>query len=186
MRARAAFALVAVLAGCSFPDVTLQSTDAAAPVDGSAPVDAALDAQPPPDDGYSLEGAADVIESTGDGEAGGKCDQDHDTYLAESTCGADDCDDTDPRANPGVTTYLTDMPTTTNPLPGDWNCNHILELQYPINFSCSTVTTNCNTAQGFSDAPGCGSTGTFVTCTQPLLGGCTTNTTSNTVAQGCK
>ncbi len=201
MRARGALLFLvhlAALAGCTFPDVTFEPSDATSPTDANVGSDATREAgndatndgtsDAPPVDAYSPADAsdvADVVENTGDGEAGVDCDQDHDTYASALTCGGNDCDDTDPRANPGVTTYQTYTPTTTNPLPGDWNCNHILETEYPENFSCAGAS-NCSSASGFSDAPGCGATGTFITCMQTLLSGCQTSTTSNSVAQGCK
>jgi hypothetical protein len=53
---------------------------------------------------------------------------------------------------------------------GDWNCNHIVEKQLPINVDCPTSILHCDTASGFTGDPGCGTYGTFVQCMTMNLG----------------
>jgi hypothetical protein len=112
-------------------------------------------------------------------------DQDHDNAKG-GVCGGTDCDDDDPRAylnEPDFETY-----TPTKVTNGDWNCDGIVETQFPPNFTCGgLLKSNCTGNAGFTDAPACGATSTsFITCKLNLAGVlCVTDTTSSNV-QGCK
>jgi hypothetical protein len=176
IRTRAITVLFAALVpcACTFPDVTI-AMDADVPVDG----------HPPERDG-SLE-ADGVASDTRVGDApADPCDMDRDGYKAEGiACGGNDCDDHDSRANPGVMTFLTYKPTTTNPVPGDWNCDGKVETEWTTDFSCVALGASCASQQGFSDDPSCGDTGTLLQCqagSLPLT--CQTGSQTSTL-QGC-
>ena len=143
---RAFVALGLMVVSCTFPDVSY-SGDATAPVDASAEasVDAGEDTAPPVDAG---------------GDTFDPCDQDKDGYKSIA-CDGGDCNDNDPRVNPGVTQFIPDVPDA---YPwGDWNCDKNTEYQYPT-ITCG-LGVACNTLQGFpSPGPGCGFSAEFVDC----------------------
>jgi hypothetical protein len=91
---------------------------------------------------------------------------DQDGYIAKNqSCGGDDCDDLDKRTNPGVMTWVTDVPPATQPLRGDWNCDGRVDKQYATNLTCSgNGLIGCAGGSGFLSDPGCGGTGPFGTC----------------------
>jgi hypothetical protein len=98
------------------------------------------------------------------------CDQDQDGFKDDSgACGGNDCDDHDPRANPGVTDFRTDPPTPVT--KGDWNCNGRLEKQYNTYVSCPTLQLggSCDAVNGFMDDPPCGTSSMFVQCASALV-----------------
>jgi hypothetical protein len=115
------------------------------------------------------------------------CDYDHDGYLAGadvSTCGGNDCDDTDAHANPGVVSFQYWLPL--GKMNGDWNCNGKVDKQYQTKINCSSlVNVQCNTIQGFTDDPGCSMLGNFVQCTSTLIGVNCMDGPGQPVRQGC-
>jgi hypothetical protein len=204
--------VVGLFAACGFPQVSYDTGDGGGgnPGDGSSHTDGGSG------DDTTVEGAAGEGGGEGGGETGPGtdgsssggdsttsdgssdapyvfeaavdapvCDQDEDTYdLKGSTCGGLDCDDTDKHANPGVTTFQTYAPHP--PSNGDWNCDGIVETQFPTSFNCGLLgSSSCAGKSGFTDAPGCGATSTkFITCKVSTGLLCVTDTTgSNT--QGC-
>jgi hypothetical protein len=168
-------ALVLAAGGaCSFPDVTFATDDGGLPeaaMEDAPPAvgtdaegaDASADGAPsdaqakwdgvgPPNDGGS--DGSDV----GDAADAGPCDQDRDGFLAKNpTCGGDDCDDNDPHRNPGVKSYVDTVTTD-----GDWNCDGTVEKESRPNVECSPLA--CLFVAGMTTDPGCGQTGTFITC----------------------
>ncbi|HSQ67931.1 MAG TPA: hypothetical protein VLM85_32195 [Polyangiaceae bacterium] len=136
---------------CSFPVVTYAPDDATSGADAA---DAAADAA---------------------GDSPDPCDKDGDGYKALS-CGGNDCNDDDPRVNPGAG-FRTDVPDS-GPIPGDWNCDGTVELQY-VTVTCGA--TSCN-AQGFDAPTSCGTTGQFVVCTGVLCPA----VDAGTRTQGCR
>ncbi len=203
-----AAAAVLVVAACTFPEVTYSSL--APPVDASssdgssggveapmgseggdedsrtdATVDVttreasgAGDAPPPPADAHDEF----VFEASADAPA---CDQDQDGYAAiAGMCGGGDCDDMDPRAYPGEPNYLTALPRATT-MFGDWNCNHVVEKQFPINVTCNALAIGCSSMSGFTGDPDCGTAGTFVQCVATNWGLCGMGP-SSTQVQACK
>ena len=162
MRRLAIFAALLV-SSCTFPDVQFS--------DASVPVDSGSDVVVTNDGGDS--GAGDAGDDAFD-----PCDQDHDGYKAEGgACGGNDCNDHDPRANPGQTQFITDEPDAA-PF-GDWNCDGTVEPQYPL-VSCGLNT--CG-AQSFAVNTGCGITNPFVTCNNGALCGAAD---AGTRTQGCR
>jgi hypothetical protein len=156
MRVLVAIALGGMVASCTFPDVTFG--------DASVAADAAPEAQG----------------SDAGGEAGDPCDEDHDGYKAEgAACGGNDCNDHDPRANPGQTQFITDVPDAA---PwGDWNCDTKLEKLFATPVAC-TAGLACNTAEGFLNTDqGCGITADYVKCA-----GLCSLTDAGTRTQGCR
>ena len=161
--------VLAVGGACSFPDVMFATGDGGlleATTDGGPPV-VGTDSGPARITDASAEGAPgdaqakrDAAVPPQDGGGAGPCDQDNDGFLAKNpTCGGNDCDDNDPHRNPGVTAYV-DTPTA----DGDWNCNGIVEKESPPNVACGPLTLTCPFAAGMTADPGCGQTGTYVTC----------------------
>jgi hypothetical protein len=191
--------VAAALASCGFPDVTYSTAPAS---DGSSPtIDASTDVSSsggneagdaPSDAPANADGAGDANDAAGEDAPDGApdaatCDEDHDTYQAQGAiCGGLDCDDHDPRANPGVMSFQTYAPQA--PTNGDWNCDGVVEKQYSTNVSCNMLMLGpaCVTFTGFTGDPACGSSGAFVQCTASTLGlTCTDGPTSMQV-QGCK
>jgi hypothetical protein len=208
MRRRLPAVVVALLVGaCTFPDVAYDAGEMpieASPVETSVPDDAPTTSEsgmtseagdvasgrdgttdgpaqetstfdaPPPDDVYVFEAAADAP----------ACDQDQDMALAlGGACGGQDCDDEDPRAHPGQG-YLTALPRATT-MYGDWNCNHVIEKQFPTNVNCGASITNCDATSGFMDDPACGTAGMFVQCMTMNVIFCVVGSSSMQL-QGCK
>ena len=155
---RALVPLSLMLASCTFPSVTFD--------DASVPVDSG-------DDATVVEGGPDAPPGDGGADAD-PCDKDNDGYKATS-CGGNDCNDDDPRVNPGVTQFVTDVP---NAFPwGDWNCDGNVEAQYPT----VTCAATCQTTEGFLATEGCGSSGEYVTCA-----GLCVKSDAGTRTQGCR
>lgn len=151
MRALVAIALGGMLVSCTFPSVTFG--------DASTSADAASEAQ-------------------GGGDGGDPCDEDNDGYKAQGACGGNDCNDHDPRANPGQTQFITDVPDAA---PwGDWNCDNTVDYQYKTPVAC-TAGLACNTAEGFTTSEGCGISGPYVTCS-----GLCALADAGTRTQGCR
>lgn len=141
MRRLGGVAVAMMLASCTFPDVTFG--------DASAPIDATTEAASDGGDGGTDDG--------GDA-APDPCDRDHDGYKSPS-CGGNDCNDDDPRVNPGVTSFVYDVPDAA-PF-GDWNCDGQVVKTYPN--VISLCTTSCG-AQGFEAVVDCGMSATLVQC----------------------
>ncbi len=139
MRAAAGLtALAAMLASCTFPDVTF--------LDASTP-DSSVDAP--------------VLGDGAGGDAG--CDEDQDGYLSQA-CGGDDCNDHDARVHPNAADggFVFDVPSG---FPnGDWNCDGVVEKEWPF-VACGL--TSCQ-AQSFAVDTACGATAQFVSCTGTL------------------
>jgi len=158
--------------------------DATTPVDSMSPVDATeTHYAAAADDKATVDDP--VVEATMDAPT---CDFDHDGYLAGadvSTCGGNDCDDTDAHANPGVGSFQYWFPL--GKMNGDWNCNGKVEKQYPANINCSSLlNVQCDTIQGFTgDDPGCSMLGIFVQCTSALVGLNCMDGPAQHVRQGC-
>lgn len=153
MRARLVL-LAAIVASCTFPKVTYD------------------DAQAPLESGAEAAGG-----DAGDG--GDPCDEDNDGYKS-TACGGGDCNDHDPRVNPGAG-FVTDVPDA---FPwGDWNCDHdgaAPEYQYP-SMTCTLGVVACNAPQGFDSTQGCGTSGPYVNCT-----GLCNKTDAGVRTQGCR
>ena len=138
--------MILACAACTFPDVTYGSKDSSLPDDA-----ADTDSYVPPIDAAAYDGPTSLYDGPLDPNEA-SCDRDKDGYLAaKAGCDAGspdavDCDDLDSRAHPGAD-FLTDLPTMK--LLGDWNCNGIIEPQYP---SVSCGLTSCS-AQGFYRCP---------------------------------
>jgi hypothetical protein len=156
MRALIFAPLLLLVSSCTFPDV--QFGDASLPVDSGSDVVVANDAST--DDG---------------GDASDPCDMDHDGYKAMGSCGGNDCNDNDPRANPGVTQPVYAQPDAA-PF-GDWNCDGTVVFVYPFT-ACGL---NACNVQTFATSTGCGITNPFVTCTGALCAAADAGTRT----QGC-
>ncbi|MDB4942132.1 MAG: hypothetical protein JWP97_1666 [Labilithrix sp.] len=158
-----------VFVACSFPDVAFApggegGTDGAAQDgfvgdggsggDGSADLDAV-----PPIDGTS--------EKPDTGPCVDPCDCDKDGHKSrEAGCGGDDCDDTDPRANPDQN-FRKDLATKTT--MGDWNCDGKTErVITSVNVTCSAACPSGR--EGLAADIPCGTFGEYITC-QSALGG---------------
>ena len=140
---RVLVASMLVVSSCTFPDVQFG--------DASAPIDTGTDAV--------------VVDDAGDAapDAEDPCDLDHDGYKAEGgACGGNDCNDHNPKQNPGVKQPVYDEPDAA-PF-GDWNCDGKVDYDYPF-VACGVNT--CN-AQTFATSTGCGITNPFVTCAAPV------------------
>lgn len=183
----AAGATASIVIACSFPDVTFApGSEAGGGGDGNAEAaaldggggDAPLDA--PVADAEQRTDATQRVD-----EAGCKnpCDCDEDKFVNKSCleAGADpktaDCDDFDPLRYPTKTAFTTEVPPADN--GGDWNCDTIVEPQYPTGLSC---TTSCG-AEGFTSKPTCGQSADYFRCTGIGLCGATK---IDTRKQGCR
>lgn len=139
--------------------------DAEPEAEAAAP-DAAPDADAGPTDAASSDGSDIISDAAPDApppeDAGPDCDVDGDGYAAEGSCGGSDCDDSDPRRNPGVTAPQSHDGGATG---GDWNCNGVVERLYNYNVSCAGLALGeCTNVEGFTTSPRCGQSGTYVTC----------------------
>ncbi len=152
---RAAMLAPLLVVSCTFPDVEFG--------DASVP----------------LESGSDVVDADdAAAEASDPCDMDHDGYKAEGgACGGNDCNDNDPRAHPGVTQPVYDVPDAA-PF-GDWNCDGVVVPVYPF-YTCG-LAQSCN-AQTFTTNTGCGISNPFVTCTAALT---CAGVDAGTRTQGC-
>lgn len=182
---RAGVALAALVVGCSFPDPSFEvarddvSTDAAEETTVEVgPEDAADTAE-----ADTLEDVVDVAEV--DTRVDDPCDVDRDGYRAKGgSCGGNDCDDGDPRANPGVASFVT-FDATGKSHGGDWNCNGTIERQLPINVSCGLLGgATCSATKGFTGSPVCGTSGKYVQCV--TSGALCVEGTTKTEIQGCR
>ncbi len=104
-----------------------------------------------------------------------------------------DCGDGDARANPTATAF------STTPILGggngrptwDFNCNGVVELQYPVAQNCNTIGQGggCLGSPGSSEywlgsVPACGAQGSWVSVCVAAGGGCFAQTISR--MQGCR
>ncbi len=177
-------AIVLSAPGC-FPDVRIAPDDTGR---DSQTAEAAPTETDPGDAGE--DGAAETAPADGEGDGDGAfdpCDKDGDGHrMVGGVCGGDDCDDDDPHAHPGVKEFQTYAATPTT--KGDWNCDRIVEKQFPAGFNCSVLTTGaCTSTRGFADDPACGSVSpSFVTC-KPGVGGIGCEEAKReAVTQGCR
>lgn len=200
--ATAVSSVMGIAVSCSFPEPTIVDDP-----DGSSESGTEDTGQDVVEDGGG--GQPDVIEldaplpfdATSDkpavDAADGCCDCDDDGYLAKDAaphCAdagkpSGDCDDLDPRANPGAG-FVTDLPT--NDTKGDWNCDGTYSLQYQLKLDCSNssslIVDNCSAINGFqAELVGCGvQSPTWVSCKAPFLAGPCGTGSSEIRTQGCK
>lgn len=161
------------LDGSTDPDA--EPDDDAGP-DGSDELDAA-----PPDDADTPDPDAGDPDS-GDPDASAPdasdtcvigadpCDEDCDGVLATS-CGGDDCCDTDPDVFPGQTAFF----ETANACGDfDYDCNGSEDKRSGAGSACERKAFSCEEKQGFvAFIPDCGDRGAWVSCTGwTALGGC--------------
>lgn len=173
----AACGATALVVACGFPDVGFSdgSSGEGGPQggrDGSTPDALATDARfdAPVTDADERTDATQRVD-----EAGCKnpCDCDEDTFVNKSCleAGADpklaDCDDFDPLRYPTKEAFTKEVPPPDN--GGDWNCDTVVEKQYPAGLNC---TTSCG-AEGFTSTPTCGQLADYFKCTGIGLCGAT-------------
>jgi hypothetical protein len=155
---------------------------------GNAPLldGASADGADPAGDAATRSDASALVDAAGCPT----CDCDNDTYNragcvdAGVDAGRIDCDDLDPLRFPGQG-YVEAVPSLAN--GGDWNCDTQVDRLFAHDVSCGTFAgAACSSAQGFTTNPGCGISGTYVTC-QAGLGGLGCNVaTSQSRVQKCK
>ncbi len=102
------------------------------------------------------------------------CDKDKDGYKAMGAgCGGTDCDDTDEKAHPGAGF----QPFTSAKVGGDWNCDGVVELEFPkFGLACKgsgTCSSRANMFESPSEVP-CGSSANYVTLCVESEGICST------------
>lgn len=171
------FALLAplLLTACAFPEITFEADAALARADATA-LDDGVDVTNVADvtdeaDVADASEASDVTTAT-DGQADGDaldCDRDHDGHRAQGgACGGDDCDDRDPNVHPGQG-FVTFAPAATNPLPGDFDCDGVVQKKFTTGVGCGLLGGACTSVHGFTDDPPCGSSSNnYVTCADAL------------------
>ena len=138
----AVLAPLVLVASCTFPDV--QFGDASTPIDSGSDVVVTNDA--------------------GNDAPFNVCDKDKDGYIDKyDGCGGNDCNDNDPRANPGVKSYVYDEPDG-EPY-GDWNCDGTAQPEYSV-VTCGATT--CG-SKGYTTSTGCGITNLLVVCSPSPL-----------------
>lgn len=144
---------------CSFPSVTYTNDAVDATTDvGDVDAEADVVEEPPPPD--FPDAALDALNP---------CDIDNDGYRAigcegdggDGGDGGSDCNDHDKRVNPGVTAFLSDVPS--GPPSGDWNCRNGVEYQYPT-INCGGFLAVACKGEGYVKNPGCGVSGSYVMC----------------------
>jgi len=197
-----AFAVFAIGAACTFPEVSFAPPGGAETggSDGSTPdgaVDADFDATVLVDgsdpDALIVRDAGAKIDAAACAPTDCDCDGDgfKDTLKANCEGGLDDCDDKDGRSRPNQG-YLLDKPEPPN--FGNWNCTMGVEKLYPDAFSCSSLAPGkaCNEGAGLEDQPECGGFGTLLKCkTVPvpplnLTNQCVVGTRTPNTQQACK
>lgn len=172
-----ALVLAALLAGCSFPSPEFETTSTDASVDSKPALDSATDTAVVQDSTSSPDTGA-------VGDTSDPCDKDRDGYKAQGgTCGGNDCDDDDPRANPGVSDFVT-YDATGKTHAGDWNCDGTTKRQFNVNQNCGVLGgKTCAEIKGFTGSPTCGTSGTYIECA--ISGALCVQVTSTTRIQGC-
>jgi len=156
----------AIGAACTFPDPDFLPPGATA--DGGGASDGGRGS-----DGTTPEAAPPIAEAGAKPDTGpcaDPCDCDKDGFKSQKDgCGGDDCDDQDPRANPGAN-FRKDTATTDT--KGDWNCNGATErLIKSVGVSCGGVGDFCPSGrEGLKDDLPCGLSGLYVVCKQSALG----------------
>ena len=177
---RRALILLAITAGCSFPDPKIDDTvDLADSGQSEAAVDSMVDDTATEVGSDALTDAADAadardsdsgdVQDVGVCETGDPCDCDGDGDKKPGPgCGGNDCDDGDPRRNSKVT-MLQSYDATGLAHGGDWDCSMTVERELSqTGFACSGLSiggTACSAAVGYKEAaPVCGKTATKVTC----------------------
>jgi hypothetical protein len=182
-------ALGALHCACGFPQVSFTTEplgDASSSLDARAAGDdgeASADGQPIEDSPIVADAppALDAPQDTAI-DALAECDQDGDGYLAKSAmCNGTDCCDTDFNANPGQKQFF-GVPDRCASF--DYDCDGVLETEYPINIMCSGLATACQGGSGFTSDPACGTSAPYSTCGPSGLG-CAPSSTMMTV-QGCR
>jgi hypothetical protein len=107
------------------------------------------------------------------------CDKDGDNYRA-TTCGGNDCCDTDFYAHPNQTNFYPQKDACNS---FDYNCDMVETPEWGL-FSCS-VGVGCTPTPGFiSGPPGCGVTQPWTSMCQYMVTTCSAGATSN-IAQAC-
>lgn len=187
-----ALVLCALLAGCSFPSPEFEaaSTDAAidstATADSDATSDSSLDSTTPADTALDTDQPSDTTptDTKPPTDTSDPCDKDGDGYKAQGgSCGGNDCDDNDPRANPSVATYVT-YDATGKTHAGDWNCDGATKRQFNVNQNCGILGgKSCAEIRGFTGDPTCGTSGKYIECA--ISGALCVESTSTTRIQGC-
>jgi hypothetical protein len=203
---RLSFLALTTLAACSFPDVTIEDkpgdssaidTGANDTKSDSTNVDAGDDTSVGEDIGEdsSAEDTEPVLVDTTPPDVTAEtntCDKDGDGYqpavgsCVPGTKGAD-CDDLTGAANPGVKDFIGSAPPLSLKPSGDWDCNGIVEKQFPRVADCTKGSSlDCSPAHdGLKADLVCGASGTLVRCKVDGLLGCVDGATSS-VRQGCK
>lgn len=194
---------MAIASACSFPEPAIVPDEAGAGDEGGSGAVDGGDGAPGAeaslvDSVFSIDGNENVDPDGAAQEASTRPDG---STLADAAGCADQCDcDED-----GVRNVLCDNPKGTDcndldpfiphegfvadkPGPGasgDWNCDGKVTKQFPVNVNCGLLA-NCGAA-GFTGDPGCGESGSFVTCKPSLLPLvlCDVKSTE-TVTQGCR
>jgi hypothetical protein len=118
------------------------------------------------------------------------CDNDGDHYQKTGpTCtpptGMVDCDDQSASVNPGVKGWIIDLPPTTSPLQGDWNCDGKVDKQYTTVVSCAGLSVGCTGRGGVRTVADCGRDLVLVDCVTDTILGCKESPTTKAAKQGC-
>lgn len=188
---------MAIASACAFPEPEIVAdgpgarapeTDAGVASDASV-VDSvfAIDGNQDVDPDGAAEEASTRPDGSGPKDAAGcidQCDCDEDGVRSNNpVCDppGTDCNDLDDFIPHQGFVASKPAPGAT----GDWDCDGKVTKQFPVNVSCGLLS-NCNAA-GFTGDPGCGESGTFVTCKPSLVLGiaCAVKSTE-TVTQGCR
>ena len=172
-----ALGLALVGVACSFPSVTY--SDASSNADAGPSSDAGRE-------GDTDAGVSDAGEDVTGVDGAVNCDEDNDGYRAMgSPCGGTDCNDNDDRVHPdyppGAWVYdgVDSGNPNISPYPnGDWNCDGVVEQQYPL-LACGLMTCSDTT---FSSQTSCGVTAPLVKCTGIVA--CSA-VDAGTASQGC-
>ncbi len=158
-------------------------------VDGaSTPLDAAVaDSDVDPN---GLHAEAGVVDASASDAACGGCDCDDDGYGVDggdAACGGPvgDCDDSFGVIAPG-TGFATNASWPSSHAPAfDWNCDGVTTKQLAYNVVCTGLLgTGCSGA-GFQTNPACGTSATYVKCTQMGVSGCVA-VDAGSMMQACK
>lgn len=168
--------VVAAIAACGFPDVGFApaggdggpSTNegGAETSSGDAADDAKILVDGGDPDALIVRDAGQKVDAAGCA-SGCDCDGDGFNNNLKAGCnsgGANDCDDEDPRSQPGRG-FLIDK--AESPQFGDWNCSGKLEPLYDELVDCTKLNpgkSTCDDKQGYAGAVGCGNFGTLIKC----------------------
>jgi hypothetical protein len=167
---------VALVASCTFPDVMFAPAGEAGSGSEGGVGEGSVDSSPGADasSDTAITEAATRPEASTKVDAAGctSCDCDMDGYFARDG-GCDggpgpvyDCDDTDDFISPKQGFVQDFTWTSSYSVVYDWNCNGVVERDYPINLKCGgTVLTGCTGGQGYKGAgPNCGNSDDYFEC----------------------